>query len=114
MPEKKCLVCGKKIHGRADKVFCSPKCRTKHNYYYNPKKQIIIINKVLRKNRQILKKRIDLEVCYIPKNVAIKEGFNFKYFTNMEDDYIFCYEYGYKIIVDKENNETLKVIELVI
>ncbi len=53
---KKCKICGKKIIGRTDKIFCSVKCE---NYYHihlrkATDKAVENINKILYRNRSIL------------------------------------------------------------
>ncbi len=97
-----CLQCGEKIVGRIDKKFCDSECR---NSFNNKKKresekQIIEINRVLRKNRTILKQFNPEGKTTIRKEYLEKQDFNFKFHTHSFSTghgfvYKFCYEYGY-------------------
>ena len=54
--ESKCLECGDKLIGRADKKFCSDQCRNAYNNRNNSDANNLVrnINNTLRKNRRIL------------------------------------------------------------
>ncbi len=98
----KCVNCGETIVGRSDKKYCSDQCR----YIFNNKnkrsneKIIIDINKILRKNRIILKQFNPEGKTTVRKEYLRKLDFNFKFHThtfttNNGFSYKFCYEYGY-------------------
>ena len=98
----KCITCGEAIVGRSDKRFCSDQCR----YGYNNRmkrsneKLILDINKILRKNRKILKQFNPEGKTTIRTEYLTKMGFDFRYFTHTfitknNNEYHFCYEYGY-------------------
>ena len=105
--KKVCIACGEIIHGRSDKKFCSDYCR---NDFNNKKKavdskQINDVNKILSNNRNILKKLCPKGKFTIEKIKLASEGFDYNYFTNIyetqkEDVYYFCYDYGYRLLLD--------------
>ena len=106
---RKCINCGETIIGRSDKKFCSDQCR----YMFNNKikrqneKLILDINKTLRKNRKILKKFNPEGKTTIRTEYLVKLGFDFRYFTHTfktknNNEYRFCYEYGYLNLDDEK------------
>ena len=99
---KKCLFCGERIIGRTDKKFCDPQCRNSYNNRIKreSEKLIININKILRKNRKILKQFNPEGKTTIRTEYLHKLEFDFRYFTHTfttknNNEYHFCYEYGY-------------------
>ena len=82
---KKCPYCNKVIIGRADKVFCDDKCR--NNYYYvvnsEQKTYIRTVNKVLLKNRGILRTVNPSGRTSVPKRYLEELGFDFNCFTGI-------------------------------
>jgi hypothetical protein len=102
-----CLHCGEKIIGRIDKKFCDADCRNSYNNKKkrNSEKQIIEINRILRKNRRILKQFNPEGKTTIRKEYLFKLGFNQKFHTHTYtsqhgNTYKFCYEYGYMELDD--------------
>ena len=105
--ERKCLDCGKTLHGRQDKKFCNDYCR---NNYYNRKNRnenalIRKVNAVLRKNRQILKSLNPSGKGKVSREELLIKGFDFHYFTNIYvtrkgSTYYFCYDQGYLPLED--------------
>lgn len=106
---RKCLNCGEPIQGRTDKKFCSYQCR---NIYNNKikrehEKTILEINKILRKNRTILKLFNPEGKTTIRKEYLEKLGFDFRYHTHTfktknNNVYKFCYEFGYLTLEDEK------------
>ncbi|MFN3406095.1 MAG: hypothetical protein ACK40G_18515 [Cytophagaceae bacterium] len=100
--EKLCPGCNQSFRGRSDKKYCSDLCR---NAYHNmqtriDEKFIYDINKILRKNRLILKKLNPRGKCTVRKENLTAEGFDFKFYTHQYKSkkgnvYNFCYDYGY-------------------
>ena len=105
MEEKRvCPVCGDTITGRKDKKFCSDQCRnmfnnekfnvrTNYNYIRN-------VNRLLKKNRDILAKLNPDGKRKIHRDKLIELGFNFEYITRTYttqkgSTYLFCYDFGY-------------------
>ncbi len=103
-----CPVCHSEFDGRADKKFCCDQCR---NTYNNSLKQeannfAYQINRILKKNRQILSDMYDKigkpekERHSILRERLVKEGFKFDYMTNIyttkaDKTYYYCYDFGY-------------------
>jgi hypothetical protein len=105
--EKKCLECGERIIGRADKKFCSDPCRIGYNNRLNSDETNYVrnVNNILRKNRRIL---IDLNTTgksRVSRERLTEKGFDFSYYTSTYvtkegSQYFYCYEQGY-LSVDK-------------
>ncbi len=97
-----CLHCGKKIHGRIDKKFCDPQCKSA---FHNTKnrvagRKIRAINKILRENYRTLCSINPDQKTKVKKEVLAQRGFNFNYFTNIYKTkkghvYYFVYDQGY-------------------
>jgi len=111
----KCLECNEIIEGRTDKKFCSQYCKSAYHYKKNLKKDkthFQTVDKILKKNRQILKQYNKAGKATIIKAKLLNEGFNPKYFTNYwkaknNNLYLFCYEYGF---MEKTENGKSKYI----
>ncbi|WP_300024905.1 hypothetical protein [uncultured Maribacter sp.] len=97
-----CPECNNEVIGRTDKIFCSVKCKSIHQY---EKSQIentfyFSVDKQLKRNRKILKRYNKSGFTTIRKSVLLEEGFNPKFFThywkNQKNDvYLFCYDFGF-------------------
>lgn len=102
MSEKKCLECGKPIIGRVDKKYCNDLCRNAYNNARNRDQSNLMrrVNGILRKNRSILEALNPDGKGKVGKELLLRNGFNFSYFTNVYTthtgkQYFFCYEQGY-------------------
>ncbi len=102
MEERLCLKCGKKLVGRLDKKFCDTQCKSEYNNQRKTEqeKDIIETNRILRKNRSILKKLSPVGKTTVRKEVLDSHGFEYAYFTstyknNYGDIYYIVYDYGY-------------------
>ena len=111
--ESKCLECGDKLIGRADKKFCSDQCRNTFNNRNNSDANNLVrnINNTLRKNRRILVDLNPNDKTKTSRDKLLSKGFSFNYFTHTYETktgsiYHFCYEMGY---LELENNEILIV-----
>ncbi len=98
----RCLQCGEIIIGRIDKKFCDAQCRNSYNNKTkrDTEKRIIEVNRILRRNRKILKQFNPEGKTTVRKEYLEKLNFNFSFhthtFTTINDNtYKFCYEYGY-------------------
>lgn len=82
---KKCPYCNKKIAGRTDKMFCDDKCRNNFYYRVNNEQKAYIrkINKVLLKNRGILRTVNPAGRTSVPKRYLDELGFDFDCFTSV-------------------------------
>lgn len=105
--EKKCLECGEKIIGRADKKFCSDPCRINYNNKLNSDEtnHVRNVNNILRKNRRILLELNTTGKSRVSRDRLSEKGFDFNYYTSTYttkegSHYVYCYEQGY-LPVDK-------------
>jgi hypothetical protein len=103
-----CLECGVNIIGRIDKKFCSDGCRNSfHNRVYREESSgIRVINRVLARNHRLLKNLFDNNERECFKERLTELGFNFSYFTSIEekaspDKHYFCYDFEYFCTSDK-------------
>lgn len=101
-PQNNCKDCGKPLFGRIDKKFCNDSCRNNHYNKVNRVSNGYIrqINRVLKKNRDILAELNPDETAKTKGKVLARLGFNFEYYTNIYTTkagktYYFCYDHGY-------------------
>jgi len=98
-----CKLCGKLLKGRPDKKFCNDTCRNDYNndrHEFTP--LMTQINKILRRNRYILKQALGSgAMITLDKTVLNEMDFNFYYHTHYRKDkngntIYFCYEYAFR------------------
>lgn len=111
--DRHCQECGLMLLGRSDKKFCGDQCRASfHNREYSDKsKTIRSINRVLKRNRLLLKTATDQGLNMISRKHLKEMGFNFNFYTHSKkaadgSKMFFCYEAGYQ----EETREILKLI----
>ena len=104
-----CIFCNESFKGRSDKKFCTDQCRASYNNQNraDSEKVILQVNKVLRKNRTILKTLNPTGMSVIRKEFLLERGFNFKYFTSLYqtkdgNQYWFCYDMGYLLLEENK------------
>ncbi|MBT3424563.1 MAG: hypothetical protein HOD63_17515 [Bacteroidetes bacterium] len=107
--QKVCKFCNKSFKGRADKLFCSTDCRTAfHNSVKNKDEDFIrSLNKILRKNRSILKYVSPKGKTTVAKSFLSDLDFNFDFYTDHRttkngNTYVYCYDYGYLVLEDEK------------
>lgn len=100
--EKKCLECGTRILGRADKKFCNDSCRNSYNNKFNKDSKNLVrtINNRLRKNYRILEAFNPGDKTKTTRAKLISADFDFNYFTSTYTTkagaiYYFVYDQGY-------------------
>jgi predicted nucleic acid-binding Zn ribbon protein len=110
-PAPTCQVCGQTFIGRSDKKYCSDQCRAMRN---NQKKKaepgerlILDINRILRKNRSILKLLSPLGKTTTRQEYLVLQGFDFRYHTYLfqtrkGSTYHFCYDFGYLLLPENK------------
>lgn len=113
METRTCAECGETLKGRADQKFCNDSCR---NAYNNKKlsgssNYMRKINRILKKNHDILEELNPVEKTTTFKSTLEKRGFNFNFFTNLYTTktsriYYFIYDQGYS---ELENNKYMLV-----
>ena len=83
--EKRCLYCNNPLSGRTDKIFCDDRCR--NNYYYKVNNEQIEyirdVNKLLLKNRGILRTVNPYGKTSASKKYLEELGFDFSCFTSI-------------------------------
>lgn len=111
--ERLCLDCNAILNGRADKKFCDDQCRTNYNNKIRTEDHSYLneVNRILRKNRDILKDKNPEGKVKLKRDQLIRKGFDFNYHTHTYTTqkgttYIFCYEYGY---LPLDNDEVLLI-----
>ncbi len=97
-----CPECHRPVKGRVDKRFCSAECRSS---YHNRRrgideKYIRAINRILRRNRNILAQLNPSGKIKLPRARLAEKGFHFGYHTHIYrtksgNVYLFCYDQGY-------------------
>jgi len=108
MKNRLCPVCESVIQGRPDKKFCSPNCKSAHQYEMRKKEEEFYfqVDAQLKTNRKLLKRFNQKGKTIIRRDEFEKEGFNARFFThywkNQQNEvYYFCYEFGFRKIHDK-------------
>lgn len=108
-PENICEDCGKPLFGRIDKKFCNDSCRNAHFNKVNRVSNNYVrqINRILKKNRDILASLNAEETAKTKGKVLSRLGFSFDYYTNIYTTktgktYYFCYDQGY-LPLDADN-----------
>lgn len=104
-----CLSCGDKLAGRLGKKFCSDQCRAQFNNRKKSKEEKWIqqLNRLLRKNRRILKDINPAGHSTVRLEVLDQMGFDYRFYTHQYrtekgETYYFCYEYGYHVISNQK------------
>ena len=98
-----CLECGFDLFGRTDKKFCNDQCRTNYHNRKNNNETLFVkpINKILRKNRLILKRALnDSRSMEISMDELLMQGFDFNFYThkkiiNENNVWLCVYEFKY-------------------
>lgn len=100
-----CLSCSGKLTGRIGKKFCSDQCRAQyHNRRKtNEEKWIQQLNRILRKNRTVLKDLNPAGKATVRQEIMEQLGFDPRFYTHQYktdkgDIYHFCYEWGYQML----------------
>lgn len=97
-----CLFCGETVKGRIDKKYCDDSCRNSYNNRANRDSNNFMrrINRILRKNRRLLKTYNPTGKARVTREQLLSAGFNFSYYTNTYQTksgktYRFVYDQGY-------------------
>ena len=102
-----CLACGKELHGRSDKKFCDSYCRNSYNnqHKHEDEKYIQQINKIIRRNRRILKTLCPEGKAIVRKTLLDKLGYKYGVFSGIyryqDNVYYLCYDYGFAVSIEK-------------
>ncbi len=116
MNVRRCLVCGTALVGRTDKKFCSDQCRSIENNKskYESQRPILDVNKILRKNRSILKSLCPVGMATVRKEILDSMGFDTGIFSSIflnkrKQVYYFSYDYGFTPLIVKGIKKALIV-----
>ena len=114
---EECKECGKTLHGRLDKRFCDSYCRNAFNNKVKrtDEQYIMEINRVLRKNRRILKTLSPIGKSTVRKEVLDAMGYDFNTFSSMyraskSRVYYLCYEFAFNPIIDDRGIEKAVIV----
>lgn len=108
-------MCGERICGRSDKIYCSDYCRSVsyQNTHAPTIQRIRNINYILRRNRTILSKLYQEGVRRISKEALAAAGINLRYCTHHHENrgvmQWYCYDRGFENI--ERNEVKLLVVE---
>jgi hypothetical protein len=100
---RKCLACGKSLTGRSDKKFCDSYCRNGYNNKAKSgdEKFIQQVNKLIRRNRRILKTLCPEGKAVVRKELLDKLDFKYGVFSGLyqvnNNTYYLSYDYGYAV-----------------
>lgn len=104
---KRCPYCNRLISGRIDKMFCDDRCRNNFYYQLNNEQKAYIreVNKVLLRNRGILKTLNPGGRRLVPKGYLDELGFDFSCFTGIHKtrkgkDYYLVYDQAFSFEED--------------
>ena len=79
-----CKECGEVIFGRADKKFCDEQCRSAYHNKLKREESVSVsqINRILMKNRRVLKEFVASGVTELPLQKLVEAGFLRNYITS--------------------------------
>lgn len=113
----KCLVCKEKLIGREGKKYCSPKCKSAHQYEKRKEEETFFfkVDRQLKINRKILKKYNQSGFSTIRREILYSEGFNPKFFTHYWKNqkgqvYLFCYDFGF-LKIEKDAKKKYLIVQ---
>lgn len=116
MSKLKCPICNNPLIGRADKKYCSDQCRylANNKNKFQAERPILDINKVLRKNRSILKALCPVGKATVRRDVLDAMGYDVRVFsslflTSKKQIYYVCYDFAFTPILDNNIEKALIV-----
>ena len=111
-----CPICGGDIKGRQDKKYCSAKCKNSATYDRRLMNEqfFLQVDKQLKTNRKVLKQYNQSGFTTLRKQELLKKGFDPNFFTHYWKNgkgevYFFCYDFGFKAIVQNQKEKYLLV-----
>lgn len=102
-----CRACGKPLIGRSDKKFCDSYCRNSYNNKNKKtdEKYIQHINRIIRRNRRILKTLCPQGKAIVRKELLDKLGYKYGVFSSIYKSgattYFLCYDYGFAVSYER-------------
>jgi len=102
-PPRNCPNCNKPILGRLDKKYCSGDCRALANRQHQrtARQSSLAINKILWRNREILRSLWPERPVLITRDYLISHGYQLQFYTNIHVTtnrlpYYVCYDFGFQ------------------
>ncbi|MEJ1242315.1 hypothetical protein WBG78_29470 [Chryseolinea sp. T2] len=99
---KTCPQCNTPFRGRSDKVYCSEGCRSIAKYEKRRAEHLPIkpVNKILSKNRDILRTLWNNQPTNVSRDTLLTHGYQFAYYTTQyittRAPYYACYDFGFQ------------------
>jgi predicted nucleic acid-binding Zn ribbon protein len=116
MEKRLCPVCQDEIKGRQDKKFCSPNCKSSHQYEKRREEEDFFfeVEAQLKTNRKLLKRYNLRGKTILRREELLQEGFNPNFFTHYwkttkGEVYLFVYDFGFLAITDQQKKKYLIV-----
>jgi len=112
---KKCVQCGKQLTGRIDKKFCGDYCRNTFNNQNKraDEKYIQEVNRIIRKNRKILKSLCPIGKATVRKEVLDTMAYDYRYFSTIyksgKQVYYVCYDYAFSPLYETDRKTQEKI-----
>ncbi len=113
-----CPICGIKLHGRLDKIFCSDTCKSRYHRNKNDERRPVTrtIDSILHRNWKILSEHhtaIGKKKFFVSLALLSRKGFHPNYYTTSSENsqqkkYFYVYDFAWMMFSDKE----LMVIKL--
>ena len=107
--KKVCKECQLPLQGRSDKKFCDDYCRVSYHSKSNRDNLEVVrqINKILKKNRQILQECLQKYGNSIPRKYLERNSFKFQFYTHLmtyskKETIKYCYDLGIAEISQSE------------
>jgi hypothetical protein len=104
-----CKECQRPLQGRSDKKFCDDYCRVSYHSKSNRDNLEVVrqINKILKKNRQILQECLQKYGNSIPRKYLEWNSFKFQFYTHLmtyskKETIKYCYDLGIAEISQSE------------
>ena len=98
-----CKECGAAIFGRSDKKFCNEQCRSAYHNQLKREDSVCIsrINRILMKNRRVLKEFVMYGITELSFQNLAEAGFSKSYITSYRikdgEPILICYEFSLSI-----------------
>ena len=107
-----CFICGDKLTGRLDKVFCSSTCRSRYHRrrHTSRRESTRMIDSILHRNHVLLSEhweKVRKKKFFIDTARLEKLGFNPRYFTTKDINsqgkaYYYIYDYAWMQFSEKQ------------
>lgn len=115
---RKCIACNQPFEGRADKIFCTPYCKSNFHYQKSKEKKdsaFVLIEKQIKLNRRLLLHYNHAGKSTIRRSILHEAGFDPYYHTHQwtnpkGDTYKFCFDMGFLPIINNGKEKYLLIV----